>query len=74
VNTLLFRSEGLRVAVVKDHRVHLQAVTTGRDFGTSVEVVSGISAADQVVVNPPDSLAEGETVQIATPASKGRGE
>ncbi len=74
VNTLLFRSEGLRVAVVKDQRVHLQPVTTGRDFGTSVEVVSGVSAADQVVVNPPDSLAEGETVQIATPASKGRGE
>jgi len=65
VNTLIFRSEGLRVAVVKDDRVHLQPVTMGRDFGTSVEVLSGVTANDRVVVSPPDSLEEGQTVQVA---------
>jgi RND family efflux transporter MFP subunit len=65
VNTLMFRSEGLRVAVVKDGRVHLQPVTMGRDFGTSVEVLSGVTANDQVVVSPPDSLEEGQAVQVA---------
>jgi len=70
VNTLIFRSEGLRVAVVKNDRVHLQPVTMGRDFGTSVEVLSGITADDRVVVNPPDSLEEGQAVQIAAGDTK----
>jgi RND family efflux transporter MFP subunit len=70
VNTLIFRSEGLRVAVVKDDRVHLQPVTMGRDFGTTVEVLSGVSGDDRVVVNPPDSLEEGQTVQVAAPGPK----
>ena len=70
VNTLIFRSEGLRVAVVRNDRVHLQPVTMGRDFGTSVEVVSGVTAEDRVVVNPPDALEEGQMVQIAPGATK----
>jgi len=70
VNALIFRSEGLRVAVVKDDRVHLQPVTMGRDFGTSVEVLAGITANDRVVVSPPDSLEEGQRVQIVTPGAK----
>ena len=73
VNTLLFRSEGLRVAVVKDQHVHLQAVTMGRDFGSSIEVISGVTPNDQVVVNPSDSLAEGQKVQIAAAPAKGQG-
>jgi hypothetical protein len=71
VNTLLFRSEGLRVALVRDNRVHLQPVTMGRDFGSSVEVVSGISSDDRVVVNPPDSLEEGQLVRVVTEDAKG---
>ena len=73
VNTLLFRSEGLRVAVVKDQRVRLQPVTMGRDFGSSVEVLSGVSANDQVVMNPSDSLADGQPVRIAAAPTKGQG-
>jgi RND family efflux transporter MFP subunit len=71
VNTLLFRSEGLRVALVKNDRVHLQPVTMGRDFGSTVEVVSGVSRNDLVVVNPPDSLEEGQTVRVSAPDAKG---
>ena len=64
VNALLFRSEGLRVGVVKDGKVVLYAVTPGRDFGNQIEVVSGLQPADQVIINPPDSLVSGQQVQI----------
>ena len=64
VNTLLFRSEGLRVGVVKDGKVVLSAVTPGRDFGNQIEVVSGLQPDDQVIINPPDSLVSGQQVQI----------
>jgi RND family efflux transporter MFP subunit len=65
VNTLIFRSEGLRVAVVNNGIVSLKPVTLGRDFGSTVEIVSGLTGAESVVVNPPDSLAEGQSVAIA---------
>jgi RND family efflux transporter MFP subunit len=58
-NTLLFRAEGLRVGVVRDDRVQLVPVTIGRDFGSSVEITSGLTAADEVIVNPSDSLTSG---------------
>lgn len=76
VNTLMFRSEGLRVAVVKDDsRVTMLSVEVGRDFGTEVEIVSGLSRADRVIVNPPDSLEVGQVVRIATAApTKDRGD
>lgn len=61
-NTLLFRAEGLRVGAVRNDRVQLVPVTIGRDFGSSVEVTSGLSAADEVIVNPSDSLASGAAV------------
>ena len=64
VNTLLFRSEGLRAGVVKDGKVVLAAVTPGRDFGNQIEIVSGLQPDDQVIVNPPDSLVSGQQVQI----------
>jgi RND family efflux transporter MFP subunit len=64
VNTLIFRSEGLRVAVVKDGAISLVPVTIGRDFGTTVEVISGLKGGESVVVNPPDSLAEGQRVTV----------
>lgn len=65
VNTLMFRSEGLRVAVVKNGAVTLVPITLGRDFGSTVEVISGVTGTERVVVNPPDSLAEGQSVNIA---------
>src|SRR5438270_1389808 len=64
VNTLLFRSEGLRVGVVKDGKVTLTAVTPGHDFGNQIEIVAGLKPDDQVVVNPPDSLITGQQVQL----------
>src|SRR5580700_46097 len=64
VNTLLFRSEGLRVGVVRDGKVSLTSVTPGHDFGNEIEIVSGISSNDEVIVNPPDSIVSGQAVQI----------
>jgi RND family efflux transporter MFP subunit len=64
VNTLLFRSEGLRVAVVKDGKVVLSAVTPAHDFGNQIEIVAGLKSDDQVIVNPPDSIVSGQEVQI----------
>jgi RND family efflux transporter MFP subunit len=64
VNTLLFRTEGLRVGVVKDGKVALTAVVPGHDFGNQIEIVSGLKPEDQVIVNPPDSIVSGQEVQI----------
>jgi len=65
VNALLFRPEGPRVAVVgSDHKVHLKAISIGRDYGTKVEILGGLDAKDQIVVNPADSLEEGQEVNI----------
>ena len=64
VNALLFRSEGLRVGIVRDGKVVLTAVTPGHDFGNQIEIVSGLKPDDQVIVNPPDSIVNGQQVQI----------
>jgi hypothetical protein len=64
-NTLLFRSEGLRVGVVENGRVQLKPVKLGHDYGATVEVLSGITAADQIILDPADSLETGDIVQIA---------
>ena len=64
VNTLIFRTEGLRVGVVRDGKVVLSAVTPGHDFGDQIEIVSGLKSDDQVIVNPPDSIVSGQEVQI----------
>ncbi len=73
VNTLLFRAEGLRVAVVKDNKADLIPVTLGRDFGSEVEVLVGLQGDENLVVNPPDSLVSGQPVRLAqnAPALKG---
>jgi multidrug efflux pump subunit AcrA (membrane-fusion protein) len=65
-NALLFRSEGLRVAVVRDGRVHLQPITIAKDNGSTLEVGSGLQPGDQMILDPPDSLAEGQPVRINT--------
>jgi RND family efflux transporter MFP subunit len=64
VNTLIFRSQGLRVGVVKDGKVELVAVTPGRDSGNQIEITSGLKPDDQVIINPPDSIVSGQRVQI----------
>ncbi len=65
VSVLLFRSEGLRVGVVRDgNRAELIPVVLGKDYGNAVEVVSGLAENDLVINNPPDSLATGATVQV----------
>jgi len=65
-STLLFRSEGMQVGVVApDGHVELHSILIGRDFGKSVEVLSGITAADRVIINPPDSIVSGMIVRVA---------
>jgi RND family efflux transporter MFP subunit len=70
-NALLFRSEGLRAGVVRNGRVELTPISIGQDYGSSVEVISGLSARDTVIVNPSDSLANGAAVQLAANNGKG---
>jgi RND family efflux transporter MFP subunit len=69
-NTLLFRSEGLRVGVVRNGRAELVPLTIGRDYGNSVEVLSGLQPTDAVIVNPSDSLVSGTAVQVNTPPAQ----
>jgi RND family efflux transporter MFP subunit len=67
-NAVLFRAQGLLVAAVgSDHHVRLKHITQGRDFGTSIEVLQGIDAADDIVINPPDSITDGALVRIVSP-------
>jgi hypothetical protein len=68
---LLFRSEGLRVGVVRNGHAELVPITIGRDFGTTVEVVAGLHSTDQVIVNPSDSLTSGSRVQVSTSQTGG---
>jgi RND family efflux transporter MFP subunit len=63
-NTLLFRKEGLCVGVIRDGSVQLAPVRIGQDYGATVEIISGLAPADQVILNPPDSLAQGERVIV----------
>ena len=69
VDTLIFKSDGLQVATVDAaNRVALIPVVTGRDFGDSVEIVSGLKGGERVIANPPDALVAGQTVRVVTPA------
>ena len=69
VNAMLFRSEGPQVAVIgSDNKVQLRPISIGRDYGTTLEILGGVSSTDRVVVNPPDSLEEGQQVNVAQPA------
>src|ERR1700676_2104249 len=63
-NTVLFRAAGLQVATLdSDHRVKLKSIVQGRDFGNTIEVLSGLEPNDMVVLNPPDSVTNGEQVR-----------
>jgi hypothetical protein len=65
VTSLIFRAAGLQVAVVRNgNTAEMVPVTEGRDFGTEVEITSGITADDWVIINTPDSLISGTTVRM----------
>jgi hypothetical protein len=69
VNTVLFRAQGLLVAVLDSHNhVHLRRITEGRDFGTQIEVLSGLEPADRLILNPPDSITDDTPVRVVPPA------
>ncbi len=71
-NTLLFRSEGLRVGVVKGGKVELVPVTIGHDYGSTVQVLSGLSPSDQIILDPSDSLTNGVEVRAEGVTGEGR--
>jgi len=71
-SALMFRAEGLEVATVgRDNRIVMKPITIATDLGTQVIVGSGLTAADRVVNNPPDSLSNGDRVRIASPGERG---
>jgi RND family efflux transporter MFP subunit len=65
INTVLFRAEGLRAAVVRDGKALLIPFQVGHDFGDSLEVVAGLRPDENLIINPPDSLVSGTPVRIA---------
>jgi RND family efflux transporter MFP subunit len=67
-NALLFRSEGLSVALFQDGKAQLKPITVGRDFGSTLEILSGLKAGDMVILNPSDSLSSGAYVKEAESA------
>jgi RND family efflux transporter MFP subunit len=70
-NTLLFRAQGLQVGVVKpDNTVELRDIKVGRDFGTTIQVTSGLNPSDKIINNPPDSLVSGQVVRVSSPTSQ----
>src|SRR6266852_2644245 len=71
VSTLIFRSQGLQVAVVKNGSVLLTPVTPGQDFGDQIEIVSGLKGDESVSISPPDSIVSGQKVQVVQPAATG---
>jgi RND family efflux transporter MFP subunit len=69
-NTLLFRGDGLQVATVDaSSHVALKPVTLGRDYGSDIEIVHGLSAEDNVILSPPDSLTDKAEVRVSQPAA-----
>ncbi len=70
-NTLLFRKEGLQVGVVRNGKAELVGVTPGHDYGSTIEILSGVQATDSVILNPSDSLVSGAPVRINQPAASG---
>jgi RND family efflux transporter MFP subunit len=72
VSALMFRSEGLRLATLTSgNQAHLIPVTLGRDYGTTVEVTSGLAPGMTVIDSPPDSLVDGQQVQVVPRAAVG---
>ncbi len=76
VNAMLFRAQGPQVAVVgPDNKIQLHPINIGKDYGTSLEILAGVALADQVVINPPDSLEQGQQVNVtAAPPGEDQGQ
>jgi len=73
VNAMLFRQEGAQLAVVgADNRVQLRPITIGRDYGTTLEILGGVSLEDRIIINPAESLENGQTVKVAGDAPQGK--
>jgi RND family efflux transporter MFP subunit len=72
-NTLIFRKEGLQVGLVRNGKAELVAVKIGRDYGNTVEIVSGLQPTDAVIVDPSDSLVAGMPVRLSNKAAGGSG-
>ncbi len=74
VNAMLFRAEGPRLAVVdSDKKIQLRPINIGKDYGATLEILGGVSVSDQIVINPPDSLEDGQQVNLAqAPKAEGR--
>jgi len=71
VNAMLFRAEGPQVAVVgSDDKVQLRSIVIGRDFGATLEILGGIEATDRIIINPSDSLENGQQVHVAQPGQQ----
>jgi len=71
VNAVIFRTEGVRVAVIgPGGKVALLPVTLGRDYGNSLEVVSGLGGSERIIVNAPDSIEAGQAVRVAEPKTE----
>ncbi|MGA6955234.1 MAG: efflux RND transporter periplasmic adaptor subunit, partial [Candidatus Acidiferrales bacterium] len=71
VNSLIFRAQGLQVATVENNQVKLISITPGRDFGSEIEVVAGLTGQESIIVSPPDSIIDAEQVKISSPNSSG---
>lgn len=72
VNAMLFRAQGPQVAVVGDDgKAHLRSIAIGQDYGASLEVLTGVDAGDRIINNPPDSLEEGQPVNVASSTTEG---
>ncbi len=69
-SAMVFNASGTQVAVVKDGKAHFQKITVGRDLGTELEVVDGISKEDQIISNPGERLTEGGEVQVNQPKAQ----
>jgi RND family efflux transporter MFP subunit len=70
VNAMLFRAEGPRVAIVgPDGKVQMRPISIGRDFGATLEILGGVDLTDQIIINPSDSLEEGQQVHVAKPSA-----
>lgn len=72
VNAMLFRAEGAQVAVVgQDGKVQLRPIVIGRDFGATLEILGGLDPSERIIINPADSLEEGQQVRVAQPNEGG---
>jgi multidrug efflux system membrane fusion protein len=73
VNAMLFRQEGAQLAIVgPDNKVQLRPITIGRDYGTTLEILGGVSLEDRVIINPAESLENGQQVNVAADNSEGK--